>query len=342
MNTGKLSTKPEYEKKLRYKFGIKIECNKYVNTYTAVKHWCMYKGTKHTFVCTPRSLLHDRRAYLPFQDYHDINRLKRMESIEDYENRLLIRFKIKIIVLDRDKYKGTGVGVTPKLKHMDVENMIEFLDSPANLLHERDLFPSKKHFLLHKQRDFDNYQDLNNKITFIDKTYVSCFYRYRFTCNKCSKPGDMRFDQVKNLVGCSRCNNVSRYSNISMVFFEQLRKAIRGHRLHIQHAESKSGEKRIKVAGKTLRIDFYIKKHGLAIEFYGDAFHGNSKVFTPRKKCHPFNNKTAARLYKETIERERALRKLGYKVIGVWEKDFNKNPEKTIQKVVSKLEAICF
>ena len=77
------------------------------------------------------------------------------------------------------------------------------------------------------------------------------------------------------------------------------------------------------------QVDGFHKPTNTIFEFHGDCFHGNPKRYTPRQKCHPFSNKTAGRLYKETLAREELLRSMGYTVISIWESDYDSQSRKS-------------
>jgi hypothetical protein len=58
-------------------------------------------------------------------------------------------------------------------------------------------------------------------------------------------------------------------------------------------------------------------------EFLGDYWHGNPKIYN-KNDINTRVNKTFGQLYKETFTRFKKLRKLGYKIVYIWEKDFNR------------------
>jgi hypothetical protein len=130
------------------------------------------------------------------------------------------------------------------------------------------------------------------------------------------------FEQTPNnhLQGqnCPDCRPKS-YSKIAIKWIEEYAYS---HRMkNIQHAE-KGGEYRI--PGTRFTVDGYHKASNTVFEFHGDEWHGNPSLFKPRDRCNPFSNKTAKQLYKETIEREKYLKKLGYKVVSIWENEYRK------------------
>jgi hypothetical protein len=84
---------------------------------------------------------------------------------------------------------------------------------------------------------------------------------------------------------------------------------------------------------KTLKINKKIyKPDGIDFgtktiyEFYGDYWHGNIKIFNP-KDINQNNKKTFETLFKNTIKREKELKKHGYKIISIWESEWNKKKQ---------------
>lgn len=82
---------------------------------------------------------------------------------------------------------------------------------------------------------------------------------------------------------------------------------------------------KINVNKRPIRVDGYHFRSNTVFEFYGDCFHGNPKLYKPRQKCHPFSTKNAEKLFLETKLREKQIKKLGYKVISIWEHDYYNN-----------------
>lgn len=115
---------------------------------------------------------------------------------------------------------------------------------------------------------------------------------------------------------CPACRDHS-HSKISLrwIEFEAKRRRMKG----VQHAAHR-GEYRI--PGTRLKVDGYHHRTKTVFEFYGDAFHGNPLVYKARDRCNPFSSDTATQLYRRTLAREEKLRKLGYRVISIWESDF--------------------
>jgi len=57
------------------------------------------------------------------------------------------------------------------------------------------------------------------------------------------------------------------------------------------------------------------------MNFIGDFWHGNPKVFDPNK-INKLCKKTFQELYNNTLKRESELINAGYSLITIWENDF--------------------
>lgn len=68
------------------------------------------------------------------------------------------------------------------------------------------------------------------------------------------------------------------------------------------------------------------------IEFYGDFWHANPLVYKPDWQ-HPFSKRFAKDIQQLDMERINYIESFGYTVLIIWEKDYNENFEKTIEKI---------
>jgi hypothetical protein len=151
-------------------------------------------------------------------------------------------------------------------------------------------------------------------------SYKMCSYTNSYTnvTITCKKHGDFEINPRAHISygGCPRCRS-TRYSQVAMLWLSQCEKELK---IKIQHAGN-GGE--IYIPGTRFRVDGYHAESKTIFEFYGDAFHGNKKVYAKKDKCHPFNQEvTAVELYNRTIRREKKLKSLGYTVVSMWESDF--------------------
>lgn len=80
----------------------------------------------------------------------------------------------------------------------------------------------------------------------------------------------------------------------------------------------------IKLNNRHFYADGFDPTTNTVYEFLGDYWHGNPIRFKPRAK-NKVNKKTFGRLHKEWKEKEKLLQEAGYKVISIWESDWDKN-----------------
>lgn len=83
-------------------------------------------------------------------------------------------------------------------------------------------------------------------------------------------------------------------------------------------------ENTIKINGKMYKPDGLDKENQIIYEFYGDFWHGNPEVFD-KNKINVANNKTFEFLYEKTLNREKELKKAGYDIVSIWEKEFDES-----------------
>ena len=153
-------------------------------------------------------------------------------------------------------------------------------------------------------------------------TYARCSYVNANTkvTVTCRIHGDYKIIPSAHVAGkgnCPKCSS-TRYSRTALKWVEEYAKK---HKLKgVQHAAN-GGE--FQIPNTKFRVDGFHARSNTVFEFHGSCWHGDPNVFKPTDKCHPFDKSvTAGDLYKQTVARERALRKLGYNVVVMWESDY--------------------
>ncbi|XP_070571147.1 uncharacterized protein [Ptychodera flava] len=86
----------------------------------------------------------------------------------------------------------------------------------------------------------------------------------------------------------------------------------------IKHAGN-SGEFQI----GTLRVDGYVERLKLALEFYGCFYHGCPKCYS-EKTVNPINGLAMAELYERTQNRRKLILAAGYNLEEIWECDYDR------------------
>lgn len=69
-------------------------------------------------------------------------------------------------------------------------------------------------------------------------------------------------------------------------------------------------------------VDGYDPETKTVYEFYGDYWHGNIKKYKPTD-MNKTVGKTFGELYEKTLQREAAIKAAGYKVVSIWESDYD-------------------
>ena len=129
-----------------------------------------------------------------------------------------------------------------------------------------------------------------------------------------------------------RKSKFHRTSIIADEFFSMLGKYYEGNEIYSYSANSK--EFRV----ESFNLDYYDKTLNVVVEFNGDFWHAN-----PDKNINPerFENKCGLTIEekwkKDKIRNEFIESYLNTKVFVVWEKDFRKNKEECVRKIVSEI-----
>lgn len=93
------------------------------------------------------------------------------------------------------------------------------------------------------------------------------------------------------------------------------------HIINIRHAEN-GGE--YIIPGTSLKVDGFDISTNTIYEFYGDVFRGNLQIFDRQDMCSPYHQLTAGELYDRTMRKEQQIRDLGYKLITIWESEYDR------------------
>ena len=149
--------------------------------------------------------------------------------------------------------------------------------------------------------------------------YINNYTKVCIICKIHSEFWQEPKSHIYEKTGCPKCN--SNYSQISIKFLNILSKDLNEE---IQHAENKGEFKIYDFAFKcSYYCDGYFEKDNkkYVIEFHGDYFHGNPKIYKPDSICK-LRHMRFDELYKKTMERMYRIKALGYEVIYIWEYDF--------------------
>ena len=84
-------------------------------------------------------------------------------------------------------------------------------------------------------------------------------------------------------------------------------------------------------------FDFTDLTNRKIIEFQGDIYHGNPKLFNENDKPSPWNNLTAKELWKKDDYKKQIAITNNFDVMQIWEYDFRNNKEEVIKKCLNFL-----
>jgi len=155
-----------------------------------------------------------------------------------------------------------------------------------------------------------------NLYDYADFLYTNSFVDSNVICKSCGSTFLVKPYLHLQGTGCS-CRIHNQWSNLAIKAIESYATSHRWK--NVIHALTPGGEYTIPELKR--KVDGYHKATNTVIQVHGDDWHGNPKKHSPRKKCHPFNNKTAASLYKDTMRKDKEIRNLGYNLIVMWELD---------------------
>ena len=150
--------------------------------------------------------------------------------------------------------------------------------------------------------------------------YINTRTKVEIICPKHGEFWQMPYHHINHKSNCPKCSNVG-YSKISIQFLNDLAKE---WKVNILHAENK-GEYQI----EDPEFKCFYKADGFfehgnkkyIVEFHGDYFHGNPKIYKPDGICK-LRRMRFDEIYNKTMQRMYRIKALGYDVIFIWEQDY--------------------
>lgn len=134
----------------------------------------------------------------------------------------------------------------------------------------------------------------------------------------------------KKLTGC-------QYSNISQKLFWDIFNIIGNDR--VKFGELNGEFYLINENKKWFAYDYVDMNRRKCIEFNGDFWHCNPKDFD-ENDIHRVKNKTAKEIWETDKSKSDLIMSKGYTVLTIWESEYRKDPEKTLQKCLNFLNDI--
>jgi predicted nucleic-acid-binding Zn-ribbon protein len=152
-----------------------------------------------------------------------------------------------------------------------------------------------------------------NKYDYSNTKYDGVGSKVSIVCKEHGEFAPTANNHTHHKSGCPKCAKRA-YSGVAINWLKNISE---NKKLYIQHAEN-IGE--YKIPNTLFSADGYCKETNTIYEFYGDVFHGNPLLFKHDDHCHPYDkNVTAGELLRQTKNREKIIKDLGYNLITTWE-----------------------
>ena len=125
------------------------------------------------------------------------------------------------------------------------------------------------------------------------------------------------------------------YSHLASNLFSNIEKHVKIESKIYYAPKTKEFGKLNEKLRKYTYFDFVIPDLKLCIEFNGDVFHANPKIFKETDTPNPYNNLTSKEIWEHDQIKNNELIKLGYDVLIVWESDYNNDKSVTEQNLIN-------
>lgn len=129
----------------------------------------------------------------------------------------------------------------------------------------------------------------------------------------------------------SRAWKSNRNSNIAHKLFEDLR--AKNIMFNLEVPIFLNREERLLLGQKIIFVDGQYKN--IIVEFFGDIWHANPKLYESSDTPNPFSHLTAQQIQNRDANRISILNKKGFHTIVVWEKDFRFDSNKVVDSIIS-------
>lgn len=135
------------------------------------------------------------------------------------------------------------------------------------------------------------------------------------------------------------------YSKMSQDLFHQLKYRFPFYNMDLYFAEHNKEYLVLSPLGSYYKYDFVCPKLKLCIEFHGDHYHGNPKLYKPDdflKGRGQTKTKAKEQWEKDKIKQNTLFNQRGIKTIEVWEYDWINDPNLVINEIVKYAKNIIF
>lgn len=128
-------------------------------------------------------------------------------------------------------------------------------------------------------------------------------------------------------------------SKASQFFFKELDERIKEYRLTTYFdAKNKEFGKKLS-SGSYCKVDYYVRELNLAIEYFGDFWHANPKLYEADRVL--YSQRTASDIWKIDLDRL-SLMKTDHAIetLIVWQSDVNNDLEHELNRLTSKIDTL--
>lgn len=127
------------------------------------------------------------------------------------------------------------------------------------------------------------------------------------------------------------------YSKISQVLFYQILEKYKKRDINSVFFWTKNREYFLKKDSSIYLYDFCDVKKKKIIEYNGDQYHANPKIYEKNDTPHPYHkdkNWTAERIWEEDASKIELAKYNGFEVLTIWDSEYKKNPQQTLEKCI--------
>ena len=141
-----------------------------------------------------------------------------------------------------------------------------------------------------------------------EKSYLNTRVNTRIKCKKHGWFKILPDNHISKKRGCPKCSN--NVSKLEVIWLDSL------------SIPEPWRQVTLNVNNKIYKLDALDKKNKIIYEFYGDFWHGNPKIYE-ENEINKRDNLSFGYLYSKTKKREEELISAGYKLVTMWESEFN-------------------
>jgi len=251
-------------------------------------------------------------------------------SISTVHKKTIDEFINEAIIIHGNKYDYSKVEYKNSQEKVIIicKKHGEFLQAPKNHLQKNGCIKcsgtyqySNEEFIIKAREIYGdkydyskvNYKGMNKKITII-----------------CKKHGDFILYPIKHIHRnqcCPKCLIINKYSKVSISYLKFISKL---YDINIQHGEN--GDE-FNIPNTRFKADGFCQETNTIYEFHGTIYHGDPRCCNSND--YNWFGKNYGELYQKTLEREQLIRDLGYKLVVMWEYDWDNinRSIKTLQRI---------